>query len=118
MKITDRQWYKMVDSGMGKPIPLNSADLTKPFVYQRGWGVSYVNPGYHRSAMTLLFTFHKGHVRFSDMLNDEDFDPFNELQQAADAWAELPGTAWRSSVSNEIMVNDINLFEKRIFDNN
>ena len=114
-KITDRHWYKMVDSGMSRPIPLQEADLSKPFVYQRGFGVSYVNPGYHRSAMSLLYTFHKGHVGFSDMLREENFDPFDEFSQAADAWSELPGTAYLSSVGEEIIFHDISLFERKYF---
>ncbi len=113
MTVTDQQWYKMVDSGMGKPVKLKDADLTKPFVYQRGWGVSYVNPGYHQSAMRLLYTFHLGYTRFSDMIKASDFDTFDEMQQASDAWALLPGTAWRSSVGMGIEYNDLSPSEMR-----
>jgi hypothetical protein len=101
----------MVDVGIGKPIPLSIADLTKSFIYQRGWGVSYVNPGCHRSAMTLLFTFHKGYDRVNLMLDSENFDSSNGLQLSADAWATLPGIAWRSSVGKSIEYNDLNASE-------
>ena len=111
-KITDKHRWKMVDAHMSRPIPLSEADLSKPFVYQRGFGVSYVGFGFHPTAMALLYAFNHGYfsgVRVCDKLN-LDY-PYG----ASDAWLVSPGTAYLSSVGKNIIYNNINVFEERYF---
>ena len=45
---------------MSDPVPLSIADLTRPFVYERQYGVIYVPGGYHPSAMSFLLALQLG----------------------------------------------------------
>lgn len=95
---TDEQWWAMCDVDMPLPIPLAKADLTRPFVYERGRGVFYVAPGRHQVAMSLLLAFQHGKVRGVEVANllGVDFS-----SGTADFWLEhTPGAAFRSSVSS------------------
>ena len=111
---TQNQWCKMVDSHMSRPVPLNKADLTKPFVYQRGYGVFYVSGGYHPSAMSLLLAFNHGYRNGVSYANDNNLE---YSQGAADQWLrETDGAAFLSSVGDNIQVgNNLNMTEQRYF---
>ena len=115
MEITDRHRWKMVDAGMSMPVPLQEADLTKPFIYQRGFGISYVNLGHHMTVMSLLYIFNKGYIDYIDLLEDDKVDNNMECWEMADAWLELPGTAFRSSVGKGVIFNNLSLFEEKYF---
>lgn len=58
--LDDRIWWAMCDVEMSFPVSLNEADLTKPFVYDRRYGVFYVNIGMHVFAMALLLAWDQG----------------------------------------------------------
>lgn len=101
-KITDQQWYKMVDNHMSRPVPLNRADLTKPFVYQRGYGVFYVGGGYHPSAMSLLLAWNHGYRSPISYAEDNDLE---YSCGTADQWLkETKGAAYLSSVGSSIQL--------------
>lgn len=100
---TDAQWYKMCSLDMSLPVPLHHAAVSKPFVYDRKWGVFYVPNGHHQSAMALLLAFRNG------------FDDITKYRQAlglstcyltvemADQYLTLEGTAFRSSQGSSVM---------------
>jgi hypothetical protein len=104
-EITDQMWWKMCDANMCRPVPLAEADLTKPFIYERSWGVSYVPGGYHQSAMSLLLAFQHGlrtGIDVSEKLKLRYSDG------TADHWLEhSPGAAFLSSVGKKIQVGSI-----------
>ena len=101
-------------TNMSKPVSLFDADLSKPFVYQRGAGVFYVSPGYHQHAMALLMALNHNLSCGIDIAEQLELDyPCG----VADAWLASEGTAFRSSVGKEIMFQNINLFEERVFKN-
>ena len=60
---TDEQWWSMCDAHMSLPEPLAKADLTRPFVYARRYGVFYVPSGHHQHAMSILLAFRHGHTK-------------------------------------------------------
>src|SRR3546814_9522128 len=85
---TDRQWWAMCDVNMSHPNPLHKADLTSPFVYERGFGLCYVPMGCHQSAMALLLAFQHGLYRRMEVvellnlndLSDRSEEHTSELQ--------------------------------------
>jgi hypothetical protein len=58
--ITNSKWDAMCNANMEEPIPLEQADLTKPFVYDRRYGVFPVPRGSHQIAMSLLLAWEHG----------------------------------------------------------
>lgn len=99
---TEEQWWAMCDANMGLPLPLNEADLSKPFVYERAHGVFYVPRGSHQHAMSVLLAFqhdlHKG-VDVAKKLS------LVFSSGTADHWLQnTPGAAFRSSVGKRVLV--------------
>lgn len=113
---TDEQWWAMCGAQMSMPVPLHAANLTVPFVYERGFGVFYVPMGYHQQAMSTLLAFQHG-------LN-KGVDVAEKLHLAlsdgtADRWLELtPGAAFRSSVGRSVKAGKkgvLTVIERRHF---
>lgn len=69
---TDEQWWAMCDAHMSLPVPLAKADLTKPFVYERRFGLFYVPFGFHHRAMSLLLAFQYDLTRLIFLLRSWD----------------------------------------------
>lgn len=101
---------------MGDPVPLKDADLLRPLVYDRCYGVFYVPMGLHPVAMSLLLAFQHG--------CDDGVDVAEKLglefsAGTADKWLETtPGSCFKSSVSKKVVAwrpNSLNVFERRIF---
>lgn len=115
--ITDKMWWKMCDLHMALPVPLKEADLAKPFVYERKWGVFYVPMGMHQGAMSLLLAFQHGlesGVKVAEKLG------LTYSEGTADYWLEhTPGAAFLSSVGdNRIQAGSfkqLNVREHRLF---
>lgn len=112
---SEAQWWAMCDANMSEFYPLAKADIARPFVYQRGKGVSYVPFGQHRTAMSLLLAFHEGCARGLDVAQKLD------LQYScgtADFWLEeVLGTAFRSSVGKKVIAwnpQNLTAIERRI----
>lgn len=105
----------MCDAHMSDPVPLHEADLARPFTYDRKWGVFYVPPGYHYVAASLLLAFHHDLETVTDA-----WDKFNvkDSYETSDIWLDtIPGTAFRSSVSEKVRAgrkNNLTTMEKRI----
>ena len=115
-QFSDKQWWKMDSANMSYPVPLAKADLSKPFVYDREFGVFYVPCGYHQSAMSLLLAFKHGckdGVDVAEKLNLE------YSSGTADYWLEnTQGAAFRSSVGEKIQAGkkgNLTVIERRIF---
>jgi len=113
---TDQQWWKMCDAGMSLPVPLNEADLTRPFVYDRAFGVFPVPGGRHQVAMSLLLAWRHGcdgGIEVAEKLAIE----FSG--ETADRWLEgTPGAAFLSSVGKRIQVatgRGLTVQERRLF---
>ena len=111
---TQRQFYKMCDLNLSHPVALHEADLSRPFVYDRVWGVFYCPSGWHQGAMSLLLAWHHG--------CDSGVDVARKLGLkfscgTADQWLEsVPGTAFRSSVGKHVVAGHpaaLNAVERR-----
>lgn len=113
-EVTREMWWKMCDVHMSRPVPLHEADLTRPFIYERSWGVSYVPSGFHQVAMSLLLAFQHGLLHGIDVSEKLKLD-FSS--GTADYWLEhSPGAAFLSSVGKTIQVGNpkgLTIFERR-----
>ncbi len=99
---TQDQWCQMVSSQMSMPVPLYEADLDKPFVYDRKWGVFYVTCGYHWMAMGTLLAFRNGYDDPFDYGRFLGLSGYNSLHELADKWIlETEGTCFASSMDEE-----------------
>lgn len=98
---TDKQWWQMCDIGMSLPVPLGAADPTRPFVYERDFGLFYVEHGHHQAAMSLLLAWRHGCDRGAEVALKLNL----ELSSGtADRWLETaPGAAFRSSVGDAVV---------------
>jgi hypothetical protein len=99
-QITDQQLDKLYDLNASDPVPLGLADLSKPFVYDREYGVFYVAPGYHPAVMSQLLAMAHG------CLNQSEVGRLLGLRDShamADRWLESQVGAYRSSVSNKVV---------------
>lgn len=114
--ISDKMWWSMCDFHMSPPEPLKHADLSKPFVYERRWGVFYVPMGMHQGAMSLLLAFAHG---FDDGIDCAKHLCLDYSEETADHWIETrPGAAFRSSVGKVIQIgseSNITIAERRAF---
>lgn len=109
--ITDRKWNAMCDAHMEEPIPLEQADLSKPFVYDRKYGVFPVAKGSHQIAMSLLLAWEhdlKNGVQVAEKLN------LSYSHGTADYYLKnTEGTAFLSSVGKKVSAGcKSNLTEK------
>lgn len=113
---TDMMFWRMCDCHMSNPVPLESADLSRPFVYERRWGVFYVPGGYHRIAMTLLLAWQNECDCPVDVADKLGLDLSYET---SDYWLQhTAGGAFRSSVGAKIQVGDtskLTIQERRLF---
>lgn len=99
-EFTDPQWWAMCDANMSLPVPLAKADLTKPFVYERRFGVFYVPGGFHQTAMSLLLAFQH------DLTSGVDVSEKLKLKYSdgtSEYWlTHTPGACFRSSVGKKV----------------
>lgn len=113
---TDAQWWAMCSFDMSLPQQLAEADLTKPFVYQRGLGVFHVPAGRHQAAMSLLLAFQNGLTSGIDVARRLGLD-FSD--GTADHWLEhTVGAAFRSSVGASVQAGrpgSLSSSERRYF---
>lgn len=127
-EITDEMNWAMVDCYVSDPVPLNEADLSKPFVYDREWGIFYVPSGYHQSVQCMLLAWRKGYPSIIDLLiNDPDleaevkektYSSAGKYSYLADKFLELQGTAMKSSIGDKLQVyslKNLNFNEKAKF---
>lgn len=115
-ELTQIQWNKFCDFGMSLPIPLEAADLTKPFIYERCYGVFYVPSGMHVSAMSFLLALQhdcQHGIEVAEKLG------LKYSSGTADHWLEhTPGAAFRSSVGKTVQVGSdrgLTIQERRLF---
>ncbi|MEJ6003736.1 hypothetical protein [Paucibacter soli] len=112
---TDPQWWAMCSINMDLPHPLDKADLSRPFVYQRGYGVFYVPGGRHQAVMSLLLAFQHGLNSGVDVANKLSLE---YSSGTADHWLEhTPGAAFKSSVGKHVQVagpDSLTAIERRI----
>lgn len=114
--MTQQMWWKMCDCQMELPIALAQADLSKPFIYERKWGVFYVPSGYHQAAMSLLLAFQHNLNSGVDVAKKLGLV---HSEGTADHWLEhTQGAAFRSSVGKKINVatlKNLSVQERRYF---
>ena len=115
-QFTEQQWWKMCNVGIGHPITLHEADLTKPFIYHRKYGIFYCSGGYHQSAMSLLLAFDNG---LKDGLTAAEHFNLEHSSGTADYWlGNTPGKAFKSSVSSKVHCGKkgfLTVIERRFF---
>ncbi len=113
--IPDKQWWAMCNAQLSEPVALAQADLSKPFVYDRDFGVMYCPFGHHQNAMTLLLAFAHGCADQIEVAEKFGLD----APGTADKWLETrPGAAYRSAVGSKIRAGrrgGMTMIEKRIF---
>lgn len=116
---TQKQVYKLIDYRLSDPVPLHEADLTKPFIYDRKWGVFTAPFASHAAGMALLYAFHQGLDDPLDLALSDDL--INYPGNAAEQWlAEFPGTCFYSGVSHKgslvvHKLSSLNAIERRTF---
>lgn len=115
---SDEQWYQMCSANMSRPVPLHKAELYKPFVYDRQWGLFYVSMGFHYMAMATLLTFRAGFVDPYEYKRSLNLEGYDYLHQMADKWLlEVEGTAFASSLDEETITvgkrGNLNAAEKQ-----
>jgi hypothetical protein len=115
-ELSQRQWNQFCDFGMSDPVALQLADLTRPFVYERAYGVFYVPGGMHASAMSFLLALQHGcehGIEVAEKLK------LKYSSGTADHWLEhTPGAAFKSSVGRRIQVatgRNLTVQERRLF---
>lgn len=113
---SDEQWWSMCDACMSMPVPLAQADLSKPFVYDRQYGVFYVPMGYHQTAMSVLLAFQHGLTKGVDVSEKLEL---RYSEGTADEWLRAtPGACFRSSVGKKVQAGQrgsLSVIERRIF---
>lgn len=116
--LNQHQWNQFCDFCMSEPIPLAQADLSRPFVYERQYGVFYVPWNYHPSVMSFLLAMQFG---CEDGIDVAEKLKLNYSSGTADYWLEnTPGAAFRSSVGKNIQVatgKGLTIQERRLFGN-
>lgn len=123
-KLTDRKnipqeiWWSMVRYGLSEAHCLRTADLTRPFVYDRYFGFFYVPATKHPAAMSLLLAWHHGCADPFDL--PKSVAPSFDSEALADRYLEsISGTCYRSSVSKGITYTwtrqSLNVFESDLF---
>ncbi len=101
MEFSDERWWAMCSANMSMPVPLHKADLTKPFVYAREFGVFYVPIGHHQLAMSTLLAWQHECVKPVDVAKKLGLRLSDET---ADRWLQhTPGAAFKSSQSGQVM---------------
>lgn len=101
--ISDKMWWKMCDLGISIPVPLAYADLSRPFVYERRFGVFLVSSG-HQAAMALLLAFRHGSCDPVDVAKTLGISRYSSSEMA-DLWLRTTvGGAFRSGVGEKIQL--------------
>jgi len=117
LKPTDKQWWSMCDAHMSRPVSLRDADLSRPFVYDREYGLFYVPMGYHQQAMALLLAFKHGLTEGYAVVEQLGL---RDVSEAADEWLmSHAGTCFKSSQGalvqcgrpNHLSVGELRQFE-------
>lgn len=127
--ITDEMFYQLCDYRMSEPLPLKDADLTEPFIYDRQFGVFYVDSGYHMLAACLLYAWRHGEIslrelmksdlEFKTKVKENSYSSQSKYEYVANLYyLDLKGTAMGSSVGDAIefgRLSNLNEEEKQIF---
>lgn len=112
---TDEQWWSMCDANMSLPESLAKADLTRPFVYDRRYGVFHVPSGHHQHAMSILLAFRHGHTKGLAVAEHLGLE-FSH--GTADEWLRTtPGACFLSSVGRNVLAgsrDSLSVLERRI----
>lgn len=99
-QLSEQHLTKLLNINCYPPIPLQAADLSIPFIYDRRFGVMVCDSGYHQQAMATLYSF------------DQDVDsPYKlfggstkSLYDLSDKWLSQVGTAFKSGVGRQNMI--------------
>ena len=116
-ELSQEQIASLEDYKMTLPIPLKDADLGEPFIYDRRYGVFYIQGSYHLSGTAMLYAWSQGAKNSFDFLMDTGL---NAGKQSEKFLLDLEGTAVGSSVSSFIEIGrlkNLNEEEKQIFSN-
>lgn len=112
MKLTDEQWWAISDYA-SQPIPLRDADLTRPFLYVRGYGVFYIDMGCHQLVSALIYTWMQGKPDIFDLVDEGVLEATSCYEVAATRLTELDGVASLSNVGRDIIyASKLNYAEK------
>lgn len=104
--IQDELWWAMCDAGMSFPVPLRKADLSRPFLYDRRYGVFYCGFAKHQFAMALLLAWDNGVEDFFD-IDHEKLGVSQWESRRPSAFADYylentKGTCFKSAVGKSI----------------
>ena len=100
--VTDKIWYAMCDCNMSLPEPLEQADLSRPFVYDRKYGVFAVPSGKHQGAMSLLLAIQNGCTDSYEVAKMLGISTYSVPKATADHYLKSTfGAAFRSSIGSQ-----------------
>lgn len=96
----------MCDSGISFPVPIDEADLSRSFVYDRRYGVFYVTFGRHHFAMALLLVWDLGvynylHIDY-EKLGISEFRSDDIYEYSDYFLSKTKGTCYKSSQAKSI----------------
>jgi hypothetical protein len=101
--LEDKFWWAMCECNMSMPVSLRKADLTKPFVYYRKYGVFYVPFGKHQLALSQLLAWDLGYENFT-YIDENLLNIGSDICDFADYFLEhTVGTAFKSTQSDSVM---------------
>lgn len=116
---TQEQWWQLCNCNCDLPIPLEKADLTKPFVYHRKYGLFYVPSGSHNLTMATFLAFDHGFDKPLEVCTSLGIKL--GISHCSDYWLEhTQGAAFKSSVSPKVQAGKrkhLNQKEKDYFGN-
>lgn len=121
MKLNEQQLKTLqyCDFSVSHPVFLLEADLSRPFVYDRKFGLFYVGSGNHPHIMSMLLAFHNGFDEQYGALDYADSVGLRWSSETADRYLEtIKGTAFKSSVHDTIFAgkrNNLSPSERKFF---
>lgn len=124
--VTQEMWWKLCDGNLWEPIKLQDADVSKPFVYDRKFGLFYVSMGYHAHVMRFLLGLHMSmnHKELEQFMIKEIgeysaiYSSFCTNEYADYYLKNFSGTAFKSSVGTKILCGrfeNLNYTERKKF---
>lgn len=98
IKLTDEQWWSVSDY-CSQPVNLSTADLERPFLYVRGYGVFCIGMGYHHIMCATIYAWQNGLEFAGDGITELGMS----IDDMAEALTKQEGVAWRSNIGKDVI---------------
>lgn len=116
---TQQETLQYCEFSVSGPLLLEVADVSRPFVYDRKFGLFYVGSGNHPHIMSMLLGFHNGYDGQYGGMEYAESVGLQWSAETADKYLEtVRGTAFKSSVRPFVYAGkykNLNEFELDMF---